>query len=302
MRTNDLPRRVSIREVGPRDGLQQEHPLAPEARAEMAIALIRAGCLRIEVASFVSEKAVPAMAGARQVVDALAHVREATSGVVLAALVPNLRGATAALEAGVDELTVTVAASAAYNEKNVRRSIDESVAEIERVAIAASHGSVPVDAVVSCAFGSPFEEESVSPGDVARLVRRLLEGGCAAITLADTTGLATPVVLENVLEELSGLSPTRPGLHLHETRGTAMANAYAALGLGIDRFDTSIGGLGGSPFAPGAGGNLATEDFAAFLGAMGIETGIDLTALLQVGERLEQFVGHPLASKVRGKP
>lgn len=297
-----LPDRVAIREVGPRDGLQAEAAVQPLARAELAVALLEAGASRIEAASFVSPKAVRSMAGAAEVVAALRAACAGRPGTVVTALVPNLRGAANALEAGVDELTVTVAASPAYNEKNVRRSIDESVDEIARIADLTA-GKVPVDAVVSCAFGSPYEAE-IRPGDVAELASRLVEGGAEALTLADTTGVATPRRIEAVLEALDGRSLLRstPGLHLHETRGTAMANAFAALQLGVSRFDTSIGGLGGSPFADGAGGNLSTEDFASFLSDMGIETGLDLERLLLAARLAERLVGHELASKVHAAP
>lgn len=239
------------------------------------------------------------MAGAASVVEGLRSALEGEPDVHLAALVPNLRGATAALAAGADELTVTVAASPGYNERNVRRTIEESVEEIGHVVSAASTSSVPVDAVVSCAFGSPYEAV-IAPEQVAGLVHRLVEQGVNALTLADTTGVATPRSLEDVLEAVDAVaSGLDVGLHLHETRGTAMVNAYAALELGVTRFDTALGGIGGSPFADGAGGNLATEDFVALLDRLGIETGLELAVLLRTADRLRQLVGHELASKVR---
>ncbi|MHB8246370.1 MAG: hydroxymethylglutaryl-CoA lyase [Acidimicrobiales bacterium] len=294
-----LPSRVTLREVGPRDGLQGERPVAPSERARLAVALIGAGCTRIEAASFVSERAVPAMAGAGAVIHEMQESGASQAAVTLTALVPNLRGAEAALNAGVAELTVTVAASAEYNERNVRKTIEESIEEIGRIAALATTAGVPVDAVISCAFGSPYEEE-IPAGDVAQLVARLLDGGAGAITLADTTGMATPKTLEAVLTHVATRVPgVDPGLHLHETRGTALVNAYAALVLGMTRFDTSIGGLGGSPFAEGAGGNLATEDFVSFLDGLGIDTGLDLAALLEAAQLAKQLVGRDLPSKVR---
>lgn len=289
-----LPDSVHVREVGPRDGLQSERPADPRRRAELVKALRRAGCRHVEAVSFVSETVVPAMAGAREVLAAAGTA----AGTVTAALVPNLHGARAALEAGVDELTFTLSASAAYNERNVRRTIDESVNELAGVAELASQGDVPVDVVVSCAFGSPYEGD-IPATEVAELARRSLDAGGSAMTLADTTGMATPRVLSLVLEALgSALPRLAPGLHLHETRGTALLNAYAAMQLGVARFDASVGGLGGSPFAPGAGGNLATEDFVALLDDLGVETGIDLTRLLDAAALAEQLVGHELPSKV----
>lgn len=293
-----LPTSVEIREVGPRDGLQAEAPVEPARRAELVRRLVEAGCSRVEVASFVSERAVPAMAGANDVVAAARELRD-RQRFTMTALVPNLRGAEAALDAGVDELTVTVAASPTYNERNVRRTIDESVAEISRVVEAARRAEIPVDAVISCAFGSPYEQE-ISPAEVAALSGRLVELGAAAITLADTTGLATPQTVETVLEaHAERVATLTPGVHFHETRGTAMVNAYTALRLGVTRFDTSVGGLGGSPFAHGAGGNLATEDFVCLLDGLGIRTGIDLDGLCGAAEFAREIVGHDLASKVR---
>lgn len=297
----ELPGSATIREVGPRDGLQGEPPVPPARRAELVAALAAAGCERIEAASFVSEKAVPAMAGASEVVARSRRLLAAASHdqVRLTALVPNLRGAEAALAAGVDELTVTVAASAAYNERNVRRSIEESVEEIGRVTARARDSSVPVDAVVSCAFGSPYEGE-IPSRQVAALVGRLGEEGCEEVTLADTTGMATPPLIADVLAAVRETWPEgSPGLHLHETRGTALLNAYVALGLGVRRFDTSVGGLGGSPFAEGAGGNLATEDLVSLLDRLGVTTGVSLEGLLAAAALTAQLVGHDLASRVR---
>lgn len=299
-----LPAAVAVREVGPRDGLQSERPLAPIERAELVLALGRAGCRRIEAVSFVSETAVPAMGGAAEVLEAvhagLSGAEE--SPVRLTALVPNKRGADAALEAGCDELSVTVAASPTYNQKNVRRGIDESVAEIGDICHAAGTAALPVDAVVSCAFGSPYEGEEISPQFVAELSRMLVSIGCNAITLADTTGVANPVILEQVLDMVRQAVPgVDIGLHLHETRGTALLNAYVALELGVLRFDSSVGGLGGSPFAEGAGGNLSTEDFVSLLAGLGIDTGIELESLLEIAAGLPELVGHEIKSKVRMK-
>jgi hydroxymethylglutaryl-CoA lyase len=281
---------VRLREVGPRDGLQAEAPIAVEARVALIRDLAAAGLRAIEAVSFVSEKAVPAMAGAADVLAAVGPL----PGVVLYALVPNVRGAQAALAAGLDHLTVTVSASAAYNEKNVRMTIDQSVAEVG--AIRDLVGTEPyVEAVVSCAFGSPYEGD-IAPAAVHDLGLRLLEVGASALTFADTTGMATP---RRIADLIVATGP-RVGLHLHETRGTAMVNAYAALELGVRDFDTSIGGLGGSPFAAGAGGNLATEDFVHLLDDLDLATGVDLDRLLAAGETLAAVLGRPLPSKVAG--
>src|SRR5271166_2235186 len=182
-----MPAVVTIREVGPRDGLQSERPVPPATRARLVNALVSAGCRRVEAVSFVSERAVPAMAGAAEVLAGVVR----TEGTRVTALVPNLKGAELALAHEVDELSVTIAASPAYNERNVHRTIDESLAEIEQIVNAARARDVPVDAVISCAFGSPYEGD-IDPAAVAALCDRLRAGGAATVTLADTTGMATP--------------------------------------------------------------------------------------------------------------
>jgi hydroxymethylglutaryl-CoA lyase len=284
-----MPKKVSIREVGPRDGLQIEEPLDTADRVELIRSLVGAGIERIEVASFVSPKAVPAMAHAADVVEML----DLPDSVTITALVPNVRGAELALAAGVEELTVTLSVSETYNQRNVRMTTGQSVSEVKAICSLASSSEVPVDAVVSCAFGSPYEGD-ISPDEVGEICRRLREAGVAAVTLADTTGMATPRVLSDVLE----VTGTEVGMHFHDTRGTALLNLYAALQSGVTRFDTAIGGLGGSPFAHGAGGNVATEDAVALLDDLGIASGIDLIALMEISRRLEDLLGHPVASSV----
>ena len=276
---------VDIREVGPRDGLQAEAAVPVADRVRLIEALLAAGVRHVEVCSFVSPKAVPSMAGAAEVVAALPSVE----GARYVALVPNLRGAELALEAGIRELSVTISASPAYNEKNVRMTVDESVAAIGSICGL----GVPVDAVVSCAFGSPYEGD-IAPTDVAELADRLLDAGATSLTHADTTGMATPRRVRELVDEVG----TDIGLHLHETRGTALVNAYAAWELGVRRFDTSIGGLGGSPFAAGAAGNLATEDLVHLLDDLGVETGIDLERLLEATSLVAAVVGHSVPSRV----
>lgn len=282
-----LPLIAILREVGPRDGLQPEAPVSVEERVRLIEALVDAGVHRIEAVSFVSPKAVPAMAHAAEV---MAFVPRNTI-VRYTALVPNVKGAELALDTDVDELTVTMSMSETYSRRNINRSIEESLAEIEQICRMADE--IPVDAVVSCAFGSPYEGD-ISPRDVGQMAQRLRDLGCTAVTCADTTGMATPKRIEDVLTRTG----TNVGLHLHETRGTGLLNAYAALQLGVDRFDTSIGGLGGSPFAAGAAGNLATEELVAVLDDLGVRTGIDLDALLVAAGVAAELVGHPLPSRV----
>jgi hydroxymethylglutaryl-CoA lyase len=276
---------VIVRDVGPRDGLQSEAPISAVVRAQLANDLASAGVPHVEVAAFVSPRAVPAMADADQVV----HLLERGSATWWA-LVPNQRGAEMAISAGLRHLTVTVSASPVYSSKNVGMSVAESIEQVR--SICALDRAVTVDAVVSCAFGSAFGD-AVTVADVAAVCDSLRSTGVAQLTLADTTGTATPRRIEAVL----GSTGADVGLHLHDTRATALTNAYAAISLGVTRFDTSVGGLGGSPFAPGAGGNLATEELVLLLHDMGVDTGIDLEALLQIGHRLATTIGRDLPSR-----
>jgi hydroxymethylglutaryl-CoA lyase len=283
-----FPARITIREVGPRDGLQPEEPVGVPARVKLVERLVEAGVTVVEAVAFVSPKAVPAMAGAGDVMAALARV----PGVHYGALVPNVRGAQLAVAAGVDGLSLTVSASEAYSQRNVRMSVDESLAQVAAIR-AAVGDAVPIDTVVSCAFGSPYEGD-IDPAEVAALGARALDSGSDSVTYADTTGMAMP----RRVGELLARTGTDVGLHLHDTRGTALVNAYAALELGVARFDTAVGGLGGSPFASGAGGNLATEDLVHLCDDLGVATGIDLGALLGVSARLARLVGRAVPSRV----
>jgi hydroxymethylglutaryl-CoA lyase len=213
--------------------------------------------------------------------------------VTLTALVPNVRGAELALEAGMRKLSATVSASNTYSERNVRMTTEESIGEVASVCALASGDAVPVDAVLSCAFGSPYEGD-IAPDEVRTLRDRLRSIGAASVTLADTTGMATPRIIGEVL---SAVGPD-VGLHLHDTRGTALLNLYTALVAGVTRFDTAIGGLGGSPFAHGAGGNVATEEVVALLDDLQVSTGIDLEALLAASRQVEELIGHPVPGRV----
>lgn len=278
---------VWIRDVGPRDGLQAEAPVAVEDRIALVDALAGTGLPEIEACSFVSPKAVPSMAGAADVMAGITR----RPGVRYTALVPNVKGAELALAAGVDALTVTASVSATYNRKNVGMEPSESLAQIE--AIVAVAGAVPVDAVLSCCFGCS-EEGEIPPAAVGEMAASARSAGVAAVTLADTTGMATPRRVGDVV----AVTGTDVGLHLHETRRTALVNAWAAYQLGVRRFDTSIGGLGGSPFAKGAAGNLATEDLVHLLDDCDVESGVDLARLLAVAAQLGTMVGHPLPSAI----
>jgi hydroxymethylglutaryl-CoA lyase len=285
--SRSLPPEVVVRDVGPRDGLQVEKPLSVEHRARLVYALVAAGLRHVEVGAFVSPRAVPAMAGTADLFEALGRI----DGVTRVALVPNDRGAVDAVQAGADELSATLSASEGYSRSNVRMSIAESLVALEAIGETARAADTPLDAVISCCFGSPYEGE-IAPEEVARLVVAARERGADRVTLADTTGMATPRRIDDVLDVVG----TDVGLHLHETRGTALLCAYAGLQRGVTRFDTSLGGLGGSPFAEGAAGNLATEDLVSVLDDLGVESGIDLGMLLHASALLRDLVRHQLPS------
>jgi hydroxymethylglutaryl-CoA lyase len=285
-----LPASVSIREVGPRDGLQNEPPVPVEARVRLVDALSATGVRRIEVGSFVSPRAVPAMADTDQVFAGVSR----RDGVTYSALVPNRHGAEAALAARADRLQVVVAASESYNRANVNRSVAETMGEIAGVVALAA--PTPVEATVSTAWGCPYEGE-VPPGRVVELAERLAGAGCAGVSLGDTTGMATPARVEALLARLEGKVPAL-NCHFHDTRGTGVANLLAAVQAGCADFDTAVGGLGGSPTAPGAAGNVASEDVVHMLEDMGVATGVDLDALLAAAHLAAGLVAHPLASRV----
>lgn len=278
---------VFIRDVGPRDGLQSEAPLPVERRVALIDGLLAAGVKHVEIASFMRDDLVPAMANAEAVVAAV----PARNGVTRFGLVANAKGAQRAVATGIDALSVTVSLSDAYSHKNVGRSSDESLAALADVVTVAREADRPVDVVVSCAFGSPFDDV-VMTRDLAPFVARVRDTGHVTVTLADTTGVATPLLVRQALE----LVGNDVGLHFHDTRGTALLNAHTGLDLSVRRFDTSVGGIGGSPFAPNASGNLATESLVALLHAEGVTTGIDLDTLVSVGVELQRTLGHPLPS------
>ncbi len=278
---------IAIRDVGPRDGLQSEGPVAVKDRIALIDSLSAAGLGDIEAVSFVSPKAVPQMAGAGEVMAAITR----RPGVTYWALVPNRRGAELAVDADADALTVTISACPVYNEKNVRQTVEQSLVAMADI-VEVADGRI-VDCVISCVFGSPYTGDAPTR-DTPRIIARLIEHGITRFTLADTTGMATPTRIEAVI----GATGPDVGLHLHDTRGTALVNAWTARSLGVARFDTAVGGLGGSPFAAGAGGNLPTEDLVHLLDDAGIETGVDLEALLQSAALLRSLVGHDLPGRV----
>ena len=289
------PPAVRVREVGPRDGIQSERADIPTAgKVRLIDALSVTGLRLIEAVSFVSPKAVPQMADSAEVWRGIRRNPQ----VFYSALVPNRRGAEMAVEAGVDGLQVFVAATDSYNLRNVRRAVKDSLRDVAEVAAAARAAGVPVEGTISTAFGCPYEGD-VSPERVVEVSRWLMDTGISTISYGDTTGMGTPrrvrEVVTRIRDELDGLAIN---LHFHDTRGTGLANVLAALELGVDYFDASIGGMGGSPFASGATGNIATEDLVHMLDDMEIATGIDLEALLGAARLAQELVAGELPSKL----
>ncbi len=290
----NMPGFVSIREVGPRDGLQNEEPIPTEAKVRLLDALSQTGVKRIEAVSFVHPKAIPQMADA----DEVWRRAERTEGVRYSALVPNTRGAHRALAAGFTEIEVVVSASDTHNRRNVNRSTDESLDDIAELVELLHNAGARVEVIVATSFGCPYEGDT-DPGRVAGIVDRVLRDGADRVAFGDTTGMATPRRVRELVTALRDRDADAPVLlHFHNTRGTALANLLTAIELGITDFDASVGGLGGCPYAPGASGNLATEEAVHMLHDMGIDTGIDLAALIEVAELAEELVGRSLPSGV----
>ena len=287
--------KCDVREVGPRDGLQNEAPVPVAERVRLINALSAAGVRRIEAASFVHPAAIPAMAGAEEVLSAI----ERRPGVSYTALVPNRRGAERALAAGADELEAVVSASATHNQKNLKRSPDETLEEIAGIIELAHAAGRPVDAGVATCFGCPYEGD-IDPAVVAGYARRLLDLGADTVFFGDTTGMGSPRRVGLLLDavEAAAIELDVVGLHLHDTRGTGLANAYAALQRGVSRFDASVGGLGGCPYAPGASGNIATEDLVHMVEDLGVPTGISLDGLIGAAHLAEEIVGRRLPGQV----
>jgi len=282
-----VPRRVTIYEVGPRDGLQNEATaVSVESKIAFVEALASAGLTWIETTSFVNPKAVPQLADATDVMAGV-HRR---SGVRLPVLVPNERGMERALESGVDAVALFAAASETFSQANVRASIDETFERFLPVVALAKQHSVWLRGYVSTAFHCPFDG-TVKVEDAIAVAERLLEIGCDEVAIADTIGRATPRDTDALLElALQRLPIERVALHLHDTFGLALANVIVALDAGITVFDGSAGGLGGCPFAPGAPGNLATEKLVGLLDGMGVETGVDATAIAAAGAAMRTLL------------
>jgi isopropylmalate/homocitrate/citramalate synthase len=285
--------RVTVCDVGPRDGLQNESKtLAPATRAELVNRLAAAGLPRVEAVSFVNPARVPQMAGAEEVVAGI----ERREGVAYAGLVLNERGYERLVATGLDEVHYTFAATETFNRRNANASVDESLDAAERVIERAHQDGLRATVTIGASFGCPFEGR-VDPGRDLELAGRLARSGADEIVFADTIGVGVPRQVMQLVGGATGFG--KPvGVHLHNTRNTGFANAYAAVEAGAEVIDASVGGLGGCPFAPRATGNICTEDLVYMLNGEGVETGIDLDALIGVAEWLERVLGRQLPGQV----
>ena len=291
---SDLPSRISVREVGPRDGLQNEAPVPTEAKIELIDRLSATGVRRIEAVSFVRPEAIPQMADADEVWRRI----ERSERVRYSALVPNLRGAGRALAAGLAEIEVVVSASDTHNRKNVNRSTAESLDDIAAIIDAAHRQGATCQVIISTAWGCPYEGD-VPESRVLGVAGRAIADGVDPISFGDTTGMATPGRVWSLVGGFRSAHPDATlNLHFHNTRGTGLANVLAALELGVADFDASVGGLGGCPYAPGATGNIATEELVQMVADMGIGTGIDLEAMIDAAADAERIIGRTLPSQV----
>ncbi len=290
-----LPTRVQIVEVGPRDGLQNE-PVSIAAADKVAFIdrLADAGHTSIEIAAFVSARWVPQMADSTDVCSGVAR----RHGVRYSALVPNVTGLQRARDARVDDIAIFAAASQTFSRRNINQSISESMSAYAIVCEDALAAGLRVRAYLSVAFGCPFEGP-VPASTVADLAGRLLDMGAYQVALSDTIGVAHPRQVQEVLAAVTARVPVdRLALHMHDTRGTALVNVYAGLEAGVTTFDAAAGGLGGCPYAPGATGNLATEDLVYMLDGLGIDTGVRLPGVIEASRLIEPRIGHPLPSRV----
>jgi hydroxymethylglutaryl-CoA lyase len=288
-------RRLHLQEVGPRDGLQMEAAFVPTAdKIALVDALSEAGLAKIEATAFVSPQAIPALRDAEIV---LREIRRAP-GVVYTCLVPNRRGAERAIEARADELNLVMSASETHNLANLRMTRAQSFAALSGVIDMAREAAVPVNVSLSCVFGCPMEGD-VAPAVVLDWARRFVDAGARGITLCDTTGMAYPTQVAALVREFRARLPgTELTLHFHNTRGMGLANVLASIDAGADRFDASLGGLGGCPYAPGASGNVCTEEIVHALELMDYDTGCDLSLLLRAAQRLPGLIGHEIPSQI----
>ena len=290
----DLPEKVTLVEVGPRDGLQNESRTIPlDAKLQLIDDLARAGHTVIEAGSFVNPKWVPQMADSEAVFAGIAR----QPGVRYTALTPNLRGFERALAAGADEVAIFAAASEAFSQKNINCSIAESLQRFSEVMAAAAARRIPVRGYISCVLGCPYEG-TIMPAAVAEVTAALLDMGCYEVSLGDTIGTGTAGSMARLLEALLGrFEPRQLAVHCHDTYGQALSNILVALQHGIATVDASVAGLGGCPYARGASGNVASEDVVYMLDGLGIESGVDLHALVEAGNRIARVLGRPSGSR-----
>ena len=286
---------VRVTEVGPRDGFQSEKTvLKTEDKIDIINNLIEAGFPRIEVSSFVSPKAIPQLADAETILNKVNR----NSNTTLAALVPNSRGALRAVEAKLDQIVVFLSASESHNKKNVNRSVDESLQGFREIADIAGKNNIPIQGDIATAFGCPFEG-NISPKTLANISKEYKKMGFRGVTLGDTTGMATPVVVTDAINAIRDNVPDfNITLHFHNTRGVGLANVMTGLNEGITDYESCFGGMGGCPFAPNATGNICSEDLIYLLHEMGIETGIDLDKTIAIAKKVENLVGHKLPGQV----
>jgi hydroxymethylglutaryl-CoA lyase len=293
--------RVSVYEVSLRDGLQNERATVPlRGKLRLIDALVQAGLQRIEITSFVSPKWIPQLADADEVAEhVLQHVHPPPGGAVtFSALCPNARGLERARAAGLREIAVFISASETHNKKNVNKTVAETLAAFEETIGPARAAGMRVRGYVSTVWGCPYEGE-VDPKRAIAIASKLLSMGCYQVSLSDTIGAGTPRQTERILGlALAEIPREQIAMHMHDTRGTALPNVLVGLEMGIRDFDASVGGMGGCPYAPGAAGNLATEDLVYMLHGMGIATGVDLDRLWEAGKVAESIVGRPLPGKV----
>ena len=291
----DFPKKVTVVEVGPRDGLQNEKEfVATATKIELVNRLVDAGAPKIEAASFVSPKWVPQMADSSEVMQGI----ERKPGVVYATLTPNVRGLEGALANGADEVVIFGAASEAFSQKNINCSIAESIERFSDVARLAKDAGVLLRASISTSFGCPYQGK-VSIESVLDVTKRMQDLGCDEIDIADTIGVATAAQVYEVMSRVTEIVPKeRIAGHFHDTYGQALANILASMQAGINIFHSSVAGLGGCPYAKGATGNVATEDVLYMLHGMGIETGMDLDKTVQIGQWISDIIGRQNASSV----
>lgn len=291
----DYPQHVTIIEVGPRDGLQNESAfVSSKHKIELINALSQTGLKHIEVTSFVSAKAIPQLADNEEVFQAI----NKQASVHYSALIPNEQGMHKALEVGVKEIAVFTAASESFNQRNINCSIEESLARFKPVMALAKAQNIKVRGYISCVLGCPYEG-NIPPEQVAEVTKKLLDLGVDEISLGDTIGVGTPRQTQLVLDQILKLLPLNQlAMHFHDTYGQAIANIYASLHYGVHRFDSSVAGLGGCPYALGATGNVATEDVLYLMHGLGIDTGVDVFKIVAVGDLICKILGRKNQSKV----